>query len=67
MLNKLKAKTIIHCNICGCKLNKVKTIKVSADNKEDAIKEADLKIKKWKESLQGVNCKTCQSIINDLK
>jgi hypothetical protein len=66
MLNKLKANTTIRCNTCNCKLHRTKTIKVSADNKEDAKKEAEAKIEAWIASLKDTNCRTCQSIINDI-
>ena len=62
-MNTLKAKATINCNTCGCSLKRVKTIKVLATKKEDAIKEANEKIKIWKESLKGKNCKVCNSII----
>jgi hypothetical protein len=65
-MNTLKAKTKINCNTCGCTLNRTKSIKVTADNKEDALTQANDKINEWKESLKGQNCKVCKSIINDL-
>jgi len=65
--NKLKAKTIIYCNTCSCKLHRVKTIKVNANTQEEAKSEAEAKIKAWTKSLKGSNCRTCQSIINDMK
>ena len=65
-MNALKVKAKINCSTCGCILRRVKTIKVSATNKEDAIKEANNKIMKWKESLKGQNCKVCNSIIKTI-
>lgn len=65
-MNQLKAKITIECNTCGCQLKRTKTIKVEATNREDATKEADQKIKEWKSKLSNTNCKTCQSIIDDL-
>lgn len=63
-MNKLKAKIKIYCNTCGCTMTRTKTIKVSATNKEDAIKEASQKIESWRKSLNGKNCKQCQTIID---
>ena len=65
-MNALKAKTTIHCNICGCKLKRTKTIKVESLIKEDAIKEAKDKIESWKESLKDQTCKVCKTIINSI-
>ena len=44
-MNTLKAKTTITCNTCGTKLKRVKSIKVYSDNKNEAIEEANIKIK----------------------
>lgn len=66
-MNTLKAKTKITCNTCGCTMKRIKTIKVYADNKESAIKEANKKIEQWKKSLVGQNCKTCQSVLNSIE
>ena len=65
-MNSLKVKTKINCNTCGCTLNRIKTIKVSSEIKEDAIKEANEKVSALKESLKGKNCKVCESIIKEL-
>lgn len=62
-MNMLKAKTQIECNTCCCKLNRSKTIQVEASSKEEAIKEANEKIAKWKDSLKGKNCSVCASIL----
>ena len=66
-MHRLKVKTTIICNTCGCRLKRTKTIKVSATDIEKAKKEADAKITAWTASLKGQNCRTCQSIINDVK
>lgn len=63
----IKAKATIYCNICCIKLKRVKTIKVDATNLDEARNEAASKIENWKNSLNGKNCRTCQSIIDDLK
>ena len=65
-MNTLKAKTTITCNTCGTKLKRVKSIKVYSDNENEAIEEANIKIKEWKKSMQDKNCRICESIINDL-
>lgn len=65
-MNALKAKLTINCNTCCQPINRVKTIKVQAETKEDAKVEAQEKIENWKESLRGQNCKVCQSIINEV-
>jgi hypothetical protein len=65
-MNILKIKTKIKCNTCNCTLNKTKTIKVNADTKEEAQAEATEKINEWKQSLNGKNCKVCESIIQEL-
>ncbi|MNC64846.1 hypothetical protein D3C75_1150810 [compost metagenome] len=66
-MNLLKAKTKIECNTCGCTLNRSKTIAVEAVTKEEAIKEANVKIASWKLSLVGKNCAVCASIIKSLQ
>lgn len=66
-MNMLKAKTKIECNTCGCALSRSKTIQVEAFSKEEAIKEANEKIAKWKASLKGKNCAVCASILKSLK
>ncbi len=63
----LKTKTTIHCDTCGCSMKRVKSIKVEAEDKALAIEEANAKLKVWRKSLEGQNCKVCQSIINDVK
>jgi len=65
-MNALKTKTTIYCNTCGCSLKRTKTIKVVAENQSEAVEEANAKIKIWKQTLNGQNCKVCQSIINDM-
>jgi hypothetical protein len=45
-------------------MKRVKSITVSATNKDDAKDEADEKVQAWRKSLIGQNCKVCQSIIN---
>jgi len=65
-MNALKIKMKINCNTCGCALSREKTIKVSATTQEEAKEEAESKIAKWKKSLNGKNCKVCESIIKDL-
>jgi hypothetical protein len=64
MSNTLKTKTNIRCNTCGCLLRRTKSIKVKAQEKEAAIKEANEKIEDWQKSLIGQNCKICESILN---
>lgn len=64
--NTIKAKTSISCETCGCKMRRTKSIKVTATTKEGAINEGREKFRQWVGSLSGQNCKTCQSIINDL-
>ena len=59
----LKAKAKIYCNTCGCMMRRTKSIKVIAKEKEPAIKEANEKIQKWEKSLEGQNCKICESIL----
>jgi aspartate 1-decarboxylase len=63
-MNTLKVKATIHCNTCGCEMKRVKSITVSATNKDDAKIEANEKVQVWRKSLTGQNCKVCQSIIN---
>jgi hypothetical protein len=63
-MNTLKVETIIHCATCGCEMKRVKSITVSATNKDDAKDEADEKVQEWLKSLIGRNCKVCLSIIN---
>ena len=65
-MNALKAKAKIHCATCGCSINRTKTIKVNASIKEEAIKEANIKVKKWTESLKKQNCNVCKSIISEM-
>jgi hypothetical protein len=65
-MNALKAKTKINCNTCGCTLNRTKTIKVSSATKEDAKIDANKKLTEWLQSLEGKNCKVCESIIKEL-
>jgi hypothetical protein len=62
-MNALKVKTVIECETCGCNMNRVKTIKVAAATREEAIAEANEKARLWKESLKGQNCKVCTSIL----
>ena len=63
-MNRLKAKIKIACNTCGCTMNRVKTIKVTATDKTSAMIEAGQKANQWKKSLAGTNCRICQSIID---
>ena len=65
--NTLKIKIKIKCDLCGCSLNRTKSIKVFADNKIDAIEEAKEKIEQYKKSLVGKNCKICQLVLNEEK
>ena len=65
-MNTLKAKTTISCNTCGCSLKRTKSIKVEALNKEEATIEANEKFKNWLKSLNGKNCKICDSIIKEM-
>lgn len=60
-MNVLKANTTI-----SCEMKRTKSIKVEASTKEEATLEAIDKVSAWKDSLKGKNCKTCQSIINDV-
>ena len=64
-MNSLKIKTKISCNTCGCTLTRSKTIKVSATTQEEAKTEASEKVNKWKEWLEGKNCKICESILKE--
>jgi hypothetical protein len=64
-MNKLKVKTTIRCNTCGCTLKRSKTITVSSSDKAEAVKEAEEKLKIWKDSLINKNCKVCESIIKN--
>lgn len=66
-MNALKAQTTIECETCGCDMKRTKTIQVEAFSKEDAIKEANDKISKWKASLKGKNCAVCASILKGMK
>jgi len=66
-MNTLKASITIHCGACGVPLKRTKTIKVAADNKEDAIAEAQAKVKAWQASLVGQYCPVCKSIIASVK
>ena len=65
-MNLLKAKTKISCDTCGCAMSRSKTIKVEASNKDDAMKEANEKLAKWKATLKGQNCAVCASILKSL-
>ena len=62
-MNKLKVKTTIYCNTCGCPLKRTKTINVKAKTPGEAKKEAEDKIKIWLQSLKGQNCRVCASIL----
>lgn len=62
-MNLLKARTTIECDTCGCSLKRIKTIKVVAMTKEEAIAEAKEKAAAWQRSLVGQNCKICESIL----
>ena len=64
-MNKLKATIKIKCFTCLSSLKRVKTFKVNSTDKLEANKEAEEKINTWISSLEGHNCKVCQSIIND--
>lgn len=64
MNGKLKAKAKIFCCTCGCALKRTKSIQVTATDKVSAIAEAKEKIQAWQKSLDGQNCKVCQSIID---
>ncbi len=65
-MNALKAKTNISCDTCGCSMKRSKSIKVEANSKEEAIKEANEKIAKWQASLKGKNCGVCASILKSM-
>lgn len=65
-MNILKAKAKIRCNTCGCQLKRVKSIKVLSTSKAEATMEADEKLRVWRGSLVGENCKVCESIIKEL-
>ena len=65
-MNTLKIRTFINCATCGCRMLRVKSIKVSAHNSADALIEANNKVAKWKESLKGQNCRVCTSIITSI-
>lgn len=65
-MNMLKAKTKISCDTCGCSMSRSKSIKVEANSKEEAIKEANEKIAKWQASLKGKNCGVCASILKNM-
>jgi hypothetical protein len=45
---------------------RIKTFKVTADDKESAKIEAQNKIANWQQSLKGQNCRVCQSILNSI-
>jgi len=62
-MNTLKAKMTIECETCGCKMNRVKSIRVTAETKEAAMAEAKQKAADWAKSLSGKSCKVCSSIL----
>jgi hypothetical protein len=62
----LKAKITIQCDCCGCSMPRIKTFKVTADDKESAKIEAQNKIANWQQSLKGQNCRVCQSILSSI-
>ena len=66
-MNALKAKTKISCETCGCTMSRSKTIQVSAFSKEEAIKEANDKVAKWKAGLKGKSCAVCTSILKSMR
>lgn len=66
-MNALKAKIKISCDTCGCMMSRSKTIQVEAFSKEEAIKEANDKVAKWKAILKGKNCAICASILKSMK
>lgn len=66
VFNSLKVKTVISCFTCGCSLKRSKTIQVSSLDEGAAKEEAKLKIDAWRASIKNVNCKVCDSIINEL-
>ena len=65
-MNTLKVSTKIKCDTCGCSMKKTKTIKVDAIEKEEAIKEANNKIKEWESAMKGQSCKVCRSILESM-
>jgi hypothetical protein len=65
-MNKLKHKVKITCNTCGCSLKRTKAFKVVSDNKDEAVKEVQDLINSWRKNLDSVNCKICQSIIDEM-
>ena len=71
MRNKLIVSAKIRCDLCGCKLVRVKTIFVNASNKEDAKIEGNEKVSAWQKTLNGKMCKICKiikdSVENDRK
>jgi hypothetical protein len=44
-------------------MKRVKTIKVEATTRDEAIVEANDKAREWQTSLKGQNCKVCASIL----
>lgn len=66
IMNALKIKTSIRCETCGDKIKRTKTIKVNANNEEEAKQEASSKVKEWKESLKGQDCAFCKRIKKEL-
>lgn len=66
MNHLLKVKTKIACQTCGAPLRRTKTFMVTAQSKEEAIREAQSLIQTWQQSLIGQNCTICQTILNDV-
>ena len=60
----LKAKITTQCDCCGCPLQRSKSFKVTADDKEEAKIEVREMVSKWTRGLRGQNCRVCQSIID---
>jgi len=63
-MNTIKATTTVACYTCGSLLPRQKTFKVQATTEEEAIEESNMKIRLWRASLKGTNCRTCQSILD---
>lgn len=64
--HKLKVSIKVVCAVCSVPLRRTKSFKVQSTEKHSAVAEVQEQIAQWKSRFSHVNCRICQSIVDDV-
>jgi hypothetical protein len=59
---RMRTKVVFNCVTCQGLMFRVKSFRVTAKTRDEAVAEMSLNMASWKKSLEGLQCNTCRYV-----